>query len=76
MRVIRVFNIARLGGGLDVGLCIDGEWIQATSFHYDQAWRRGGRRRKFFGFYDPYQLYAAMKADEAMQTEAARRASQ
>ncbi|GJE73066.1 hypothetical protein [Methylorubrum podarium] len=61
-------------GGLQFEAFIDGEHVSTSSFLFDRAWRRGGARRKFFGFYDPNGMYAAMKAEIAQRAEADSRA--
>lgn len=58
------------GGGLTFDCFIDGEHFNTSSFLFDRAWRRGGTRRKFFGFYDPAKMYAAMKAEITQRGEA------
>lgn len=62
------------GGGLTFILFIDGEEIDTSSFLFDQRWTPGSARRKFFGFYDPCGMYAAMKAEQAQRVEAESRA--
>lgn len=50
-----------LGGGLGVMQYIGDDILEASSFLYDQTWFPGTKRRKFFGFYDPADMYGAMK---------------
>ena len=58
------------GGGPIVHLFVGDDVMEASSFLFDQAWRPGGRRRKFFGFYDPLKLYAAAKQERAFAAKA------
>jgi hypothetical protein len=63
------------GGKIQCLMAIDGNALFTDSFLYDKQWRPGGKRRKFFGFYDPSKMYDAMQREKGMQEEADRRAA-
>jgi hypothetical protein len=46
------------------------EYMETSSFQYDRNARPGSGRRLFYGFYDPAGMYAAMKAERALQAKA------
>jgi hypothetical protein len=58
------------GAVLGVQMFMGDDMIETASFLYDQEWRPGGKRRKFFGFYDPAGYYAAMKAEREFAAKA------
>jgi hypothetical protein len=51
-------------GGLRVVVVNGQDAIEADSFLFDKLWVKGGPRRKFFGFYDPYNMYEAAKREK------------
>lgn len=70
-----VTMVKESNGPLHLFVFLDGEMIEVTSFLYDKFWKPGGSRRKFFGFYDPCGMYAAMQAERAQRAEADARAN-
>jgi hypothetical protein len=63
-------------GGMWIFVFRDNENIHADSFIFDQNWVRGGPRRKFFGFYDPWGFYERAKAEKEFAAAAEAKAAE
>ncbi|MBM1169615.1 hypothetical protein [Microvirga arabica] len=66
-----VLMVKTKNGPIECVVYADGEMFGTDVFLYDKFWRLGGKRRKFFGFYDPNKMYERMKQEQKMEAEAA-----
>ncbi|AWM86788.1 hypothetical protein [Microvirga sp. 17 mud 1-3] len=65
-----VLVVKEKNGPIQCVVYADGEMFGTEVFLYDKFWRPGGKRRKFFGLYDPNNMYARMKQEQEMEAKA------
>jgi len=71
-----VLMVRERGGPMQCHVVINGDVISTETFIHDQHSVPGSGRRKAYAFYDPSDMYGAMKREQAMRAEAKARAGE